>query len=64
VTTGDTPGDAVARMWLVSVTCQAWTSAPPGERRGLDDAEIASWRAVAAELLPRLWNHLKRKALS
>jgi HCOMODA/2-hydroxy-3-carboxy-muconic semialdehyde decarboxylase len=64
VTTGDTPGDAVARMWLVSVTCQAWTSAPPGERRGLDDAEIASWRAVAAELLPRLWIHLKRKALS
>jgi HCOMODA/2-hydroxy-3-carboxy-muconic semialdehyde decarboxylase len=64
VTTGDTPGDAVARMWLLSVTCQAWTSAYPDERRGLSDAEIASWRAVAGELLPRLWNHLKRKALS
>jgi HCOMODA/2-hydroxy-3-carboxy-muconic semialdehyde decarboxylase len=64
LTTGDTPGEAVARMWLVSVTCQAWTAAAAEERRGLDDAEIDSWRAVAGELLPRLWNHLKRKALA
>jgi HCOMODA/2-hydroxy-3-carboxy-muconic semialdehyde decarboxylase len=62
VTTGDSPGLAVARMWLVSAVCQAWTSARPQERRGLSEAEIDAWRAVAPELLPRLWNHLKRKA--
>jgi HCOMODA/2-hydroxy-3-carboxy-muconic semialdehyde decarboxylase len=64
VTTGDAPGLAVARMWLVAVVCAAWTAAHPDERRGLSDAEIDSWRAAAGELLPRLWNHLKRKALS
>jgi ribulose-5-phosphate 4-epimerase/fuculose-1-phosphate aldolase len=62
VTVGDSPGLAVARMWLVSVTCQAWTAAHPDERIGLSDDEIDSWRAVAGELLPRLWNHLERKA--
>jgi HCOMODA/2-hydroxy-3-carboxy-muconic semialdehyde decarboxylase len=64
LTTGDSPGLAAARMWLVAVVCEAWTAAHPDERRGLSDAEIDSWRAVAGELLPRLWNHLKRKALS
>jgi HCOMODA/2-hydroxy-3-carboxy-muconic semialdehyde decarboxylase len=64
VTTGDTPGLAVARMWLLDVTCAAWTAAHPDERRPLNDDEIDSWRAVAGELLPRLWRHLERKAFS
>jgi HCOMODA/2-hydroxy-3-carboxy-muconic semialdehyde decarboxylase len=64
VTTGDTPALAATRMWLLSVTCEAWTAAQPDERRGLSDSEISSWRAVAGELLPRLWRHLERKAFS
>jgi len=58
VTTGDSPGLAVARMWLVQACCEVWTSCAPAERRGLGDAEIASWRAVSGELLPRLSDHL------
>jgi ribulose-5-phosphate 4-epimerase/fuculose-1-phosphate aldolase len=61
VTIGDTPGLAVARMWLLAAACQTWTSTHPDERRGLTDTEIAAWRAVAGELVPRLWAHLVRK---
>ena len=60
-TVGDSPGLAVARMWLLAAACQTWTSARPDERRALSDTEIASWRAFAGELLPRLWAHLNRK---
>jgi len=28
----------------------------------LSDGEIASWRAVGGELLPRLWQHLRRRS--
>ena len=28
----------------------------------LSGEEIASWRAVGGELLPRLWQHLRRRA--
>ena len=28
----------------------------------LSGQEIASWRAVGGELLPRLWQHLRRRA--
>lgn len=62
-TVGDTPGLAVARMWLLAAACQTWTSTHPDERHGLNDAEIASWRAVSGELLPRLWAHLNRRCL-
>ncbi|MEV6493140.1 class II aldolase/adducin family protein [Actinoplanes sp. NPDC051633] len=58
ITTGDSPGLAVARMWLLEQACRAWIALTPAERRGLSPAEIASWRAVSAELLPRLWRHL------
>jgi ribulose-5-phosphate 4-epimerase/fuculose-1-phosphate aldolase len=61
-TVGDSPGLAVTRMWLLAAACQVWTSTHPDERRGLNDTEIASWRAVSGELLPRLWAHLNRKA--
>ena len=59
LTTGDTPGLAAARMWLLSVACQAWTAVVPAERRPLTADEIAAWRSVATELLPRLWAHLR-----
>jgi ribulose-5-phosphate 4-epimerase/fuculose-1-phosphate aldolase len=61
ITTGAAPGLAVARMWLLSAACEIWLTARQDSRsRPLTDAEIASWRAVQAELLPRLWQHLRR----
>lgn len=60
VTLGTTPGVAVARMWLLAAACEVWLA---GQAAGgvtpLTAAEVDSWRAVANELLPRLWNHLR-----
>jgi HCOMODA/2-hydroxy-3-carboxy-muconic semialdehyde decarboxylase len=67
---GATPGLAVARMWLLSVACQAFLDAraagAPGDAAReavtpLGPAEVESWRAVAPELLPRLWQHLRAR---
>jgi HCOMODA/2-hydroxy-3-carboxy-muconic semialdehyde decarboxylase len=61
VTAGASPGLAVARMWLLAAACQVWLSVGrDGHARPLTEAEVASWRAVAPELLPRLWHHLRR----
>jgi HCOMODA/2-hydroxy-3-carboxy-muconic semialdehyde decarboxylase len=61
LTLGPTPGVAVARMWLLSAACDAsLTAQAAGHVTPLTSAEIASWRAVADELLPRLWQHLLR----
>jgi len=61
LTLGRTPGLAVARMWLLSAACDACLSAlAAGTVRPLTAAEIESWRAVADDLLPRLWQHLQR----
>lgn len=63
VTVGASPGLAVARMWLLSVACEVWLSTGQyAYSRRLTDTEIASWRAVQSELLPRLWRHLRRRA--
>jgi ribulose-5-phosphate 4-epimerase/fuculose-1-phosphate aldolase len=63
LTLGRTPGLAVARMWLLSAACDASLSAlAAGAVKPLTAAEIASWRAVADDLLPRLWQHLRRRA--
>jgi ribulose-5-phosphate 4-epimerase/fuculose-1-phosphate aldolase len=63
VTTGQTPGVAAARMWILATTCDIWlrTSAiaPP---RPLQGEEVTAWRATGNELLPRLWEHLHRRA--
>jgi HCOMODA/2-hydroxy-3-carboxy-muconic semialdehyde decarboxylase len=56
VTLGATPGIAVARMWLLSVACETQLAAPASTP--LTPEEIASWRAVRDELLPRLKDHL------
>jgi HCOMODA/2-hydroxy-3-carboxy-muconic semialdehyde decarboxylase len=61
LTLGATPGIAVARMWLLSAACDIWLAArAAGPVRPLTAGEIGSWRAVADELLPRLWQHLRR----
>jgi ribulose-5-phosphate 4-epimerase/fuculose-1-phosphate aldolase len=63
LTLGATPGVAVARMWLLSAACDAFLAArAAGRARPLTDEEVASWRAAADELLPRLWQHLRRVA--
>jgi HCOMODA/2-hydroxy-3-carboxy-muconic semialdehyde decarboxylase len=60
LTLGATPGVAVARMWLLAAACEVWLAArAAGEVTPLTAAEIGSWRGVANELLPRLWNHLR-----
>jgi HCOMODA/2-hydroxy-3-carboxy-muconic semialdehyde decarboxylase len=64
LTLGVTPGVAVARMWLLSAACDTFLAArAAGPVTGLSAQEIASWRAVQGELLPRLWQHLRRRAL-
>jgi ribulose-5-phosphate 4-epimerase/fuculose-1-phosphate aldolase len=61
LTLGATPGVAVARMWLLSVACDAFLATQAaGQVNPLTVEEIASWRAVRDELLPRLWQHLRR----
>jgi len=63
LTCGASPGLAVARMWLLSAACETWLAAAAcGTPRLMGSAEADAWRAVAAELLPRLWLHLSRKA--
>jgi HCOMODA/2-hydroxy-3-carboxy-muconic semialdehyde decarboxylase len=65
VTLGATPGLAVARMWLLAAACDIYlaalaaSGANPVTRLSAD--EIASWRAVGGELLPRLWQHLRNR---
>jgi ribulose-5-phosphate 4-epimerase/fuculose-1-phosphate aldolase len=62
ITLGAAPGLAVARMWLLAAACQAFLAArAAGPVTPLSPAEIASWRAVSGELLPRLWHHLRRR---
>ena len=64
LTLGATPGIAVARMWLLSAACDAFLAARAGGPvTELSAQEIASWRAVQDELLPRLWQHLRRRTL-
>jgi HCOMODA/2-hydroxy-3-carboxy-muconic semialdehyde decarboxylase len=61
LTLGATPGVAVARMWLLSGACDAFLATlAAGHPQPLTTEEIASWRAVGDELLPRLWQHLRR----
>jgi HCOMODA/2-hydroxy-3-carboxy-muconic semialdehyde decarboxylase len=63
ITLGAAPGLAVARMWLLAAACQAFLAArAAGPATPLSPAEIAAWRAVSGELLPRLWHHLRRRA--
>ncbi len=62
LTLGVTPGIAVARMWLLSAACDVYLAATAagGRVTPLSAGEVTSWRAVRDELLPRLWQHLRR----
>jgi HCOMODA/2-hydroxy-3-carboxy-muconic semialdehyde decarboxylase len=63
LTLGASPGLAVARMWLLAAACEVYLSArAAGPVTPLSAAEVASWRAVGGELLPRLWQHLRRRS--
>ncbi len=66
LTLGATPGLAVARMWLLAAACEVYLTALAASGANpvtpLSDGEIASWRAVGGELLPRLWQHLRHRA--
>ncbi len=66
LTLGATPGLAVARMWLLAAACDVYLAALAASGANpvtpLSAAEIASWRAVGSELLPRLWQHLRRRS--
>ena len=65
LTLGATPGIAVARMWLLSVACDAFLATrAAGRVTPLTDDEMASWQAVRDELLPRLWQHLRDSSLA
>ena len=65
VTLGATPGLAVARMWLLAAACDVYLAALAAAGTDpvtpLSAGEIASWRAVGGELLPRLWQHLRSR---
>jgi HCOMODA/2-hydroxy-3-carboxy-muconic semialdehyde decarboxylase len=65
LTLGATPALAVTRMWLLAAACATWlAAAAAGPVTPLTAAEAESWRSVAGELLPRLWQHLRRQALA
>jgi len=65
VTLGASPGLAVARMWLLAAACDVYLAALAASGANpvtpLSAGEIASWRAVGGELLPRLWQHLRSR---
>lgn len=73
ITLGASPGLAVARMWILAAACDVYLAArgvretmgtgfgTPYSVTPLAADEIASWRAVGDELLPRLWQHLRRR---
>ena len=61
ITLGATPGLAVARMWVLATACEVYLAARGAPVTPLSADEIASWRAVGSELLPRLWQHLRRR---
>jgi len=56
VTVGATVAEAVARMWVLETSAVLnATAAAVGTPVPLPDDEQTAWRAVAAELLPRIW---------
>ena len=65
ITLGAAPGLAVARMWLLAAACDVYLAARAASGTSpvipLSAGEIASWRAVGGELLPRLWQHLRHR---
>ncbi len=62
VTVGPTPGIAAARMVVLEASAKVnLAAAAAGTTRPLSDAEVGAWRAVAPEILGRLWSHLRSR---
>jgi len=62
LTCGTTPGLAATRMWVLAAACETWLAASAsGTPRPMEFSEAESWRAAAAELMPRLWLNLKAR---
>jgi HCOMODA/2-hydroxy-3-carboxy-muconic semialdehyde decarboxylase len=60
VTVGADVGEAVARMWVLEASAQMNSvAAAAGTPTPLSDDEQAAWRAVAAEILGRIWRDLR-----
>jgi hypothetical protein len=52
-------------MWLLAAACETFVATrATGRVTPLTGEEIASWRAVGDELLPRLWQHLREGSLA
>ena len=61
VTVGATLAEAVALMWVLEASARMnATAAAAGTPAPLTDDEQAAWKAVAPELLTRIWEHLRR----
>lgn len=58
VTTADSPGIAVARMYLLALACRVQATAR--NPLALDEDDITAWQAAGPPLLARLWLHLTR----
>jgi HCOMODA/2-hydroxy-3-carboxy-muconic semialdehyde decarboxylase len=59
VTVGSTPGIAAARMVVLEASAKVnLAAAAAGSARPLSIVEVGAWRAVAPEILDRLWAHL------
>ncbi len=62
VTVGADVAEAVALMWVLEQSALLTaTAAAAGTPRPLDDDEQAAWRAVAPELLQRIWLYLEEE---
>ena len=62
VTVGADIGQAVALMWLLEASADMnATAAAAGAPAALTEDEQDAWRAVAPELLQRIWLHLRQE---
>jgi HCOMODA/2-hydroxy-3-carboxy-muconic semialdehyde decarboxylase len=60
LTAGESPGIAMARMYLLEVACRVWLDAArAGTPQLLSAEEVAAWQDTSAQLLPRLWHFLE-----
>ncbi|SDB81280.1 HCOMODA/2-hydroxy-3-carboxy-muconic semialdehyde decarboxylase [Raineyella antarctica] len=59
ITTGATPGEAVARMWVLEASARLnAVAASAGTPEPLSIEEQEAWRTTSTELLGRIWSHL------
>lgn len=65
VTVGASPGEAAARMVVLERSAELNLAAAAVARIAeLTPDEVAAWKAVAPEILGRLWDHLSAEALA